>query len=150
MQTRTELVMVVHSAPGIIHMLREVIESAGFLVMTVPMEGMHDEALAAVIQRHQPQVVLFDIPWPFDRNLERFRRLSSGVDLPAGTWLPMCTSDRFAEVLRAEGWRPITKPFDIDEVMELVARSIEQVTGRPPEDEASWRLSRTTARSGGR
>ena len=63
------VVAVVNTNPDLVELLKARIETAGFVVLVMHIAEIRAGLdLTAVLEQHEPQVVVFDVVAPFDRN----------------------------------------------------------------------------------
>ena len=63
------VVAVINTNPDLVELLKVRIEAAGFVVLVMHIAEIRAGLdLTAVLQQHDPQVVVFDVVAPFDRN----------------------------------------------------------------------------------
>ena len=67
---------VVNTNPDLVELLKARIEAAGFVVLVLHLADIRSGLdLAAVMKQHDPQVIVYDIVAPFERNWRFFNHL---------------------------------------------------------------------------
>lgn len=110
--------LVVDDDPAILHILTQLLEGEGFPV--VPCEDSQQALLQARIA--PPALALVDILMPRMGGRELIQRLRAEVD-PELPIIVMSASAHFDQVRDLTIQDFIAKPFDLDDVVERVARS---------------------------
>jgi CheY-like chemotaxis protein len=108
-------VLVVDDDPTIVQILREVLVGEGYAV-TIARDG---HAALHAIARDQPDLVVSDVMMPRVTGVQliaRLRRL--GITIPV-----VLMSAAYADV-DLPGVRFVPKPFDVDHLVEVVAREL--------------------------
>jgi CheY-like chemotaxis protein len=76
MSSKLPVVAVVNTNPDLVEMLKARIESAGFVVLVMHVADIRAGLdLAAVLAQHDPQVIVYDVVMPYDRNWRFFEHL---------------------------------------------------------------------------
>jgi len=122
------LVAVFNSNDDIVEMLRVAIELSGFLVVTghVPRAIRGEFDLPGFVAKHQPQVIVYDIAPPYERNwafLQHLRQLPEIRDRRF-----VITSTHAARVQAMAGademvYEILGKPYDIEAIVSAVAEA---------------------------
>jgi CheY-like chemotaxis protein len=115
-----ETVLVVDDEPAIVDLLCEVLAGAGYRVVAAR-DG--EEALAAA-QRVGPDVVLSDVTMPRLDGTELAARLA-----PRG--IPVVLMSAQSQLPPSPTTPVLTKPFDLDAVLAVVAASARDAAPRP-------------------
>jgi DNA-binding NtrC family response regulator len=86
------------------------------------------EAARAVIQMHQPQLMLTDINMPDEDGITLLRSLSDKPAKPLAIMITAYGTAKVAvEAMKAGAYDYITKPFEIDELRLLITRALEKI-----------------------
>ena len=76
-----EVVAIINTGPDTVEMLRQILEAAGFVVVTGYVhhirEGQLD--LEAFVQQHAPDVIVWDIAPPYERQWNFFQHMKARV-----------------------------------------------------------------------
>jgi CheY-like chemotaxis protein len=72
-----ELVLVINTSPDTVDLLKDVLERAGFLVMSTFTWAIQNGTvdIDALLRAHHPKVVVYDIAPPYERNWAFFQHL---------------------------------------------------------------------------
>ena len=127
-----DLVLVVNTTPDAVDLLKDVLEQAGFLVVstfTWLIQGGKVD-IEALLRTHQPKVIVYDIAAPYDRNWAFFVHLREHVFKQVRFVL---TSMNVKHVEGLAGrderiYEVVGKPHDLDEI---VRAAKEAVRARP-------------------
>ena len=72
------MVAVVNTNPDIVELLKARIEAAGFIVLVLHISDIRSGLdLGAVLKQHDPQVIVYDLVAPFERNWRLLQHLRS-------------------------------------------------------------------------
>jgi CheY-like chemotaxis protein len=78
--TTQPVVAVVNTNPDLVELLKAKIEAAGFVVLVMHIAEIRAGLdLAAVLAQHKPQVIVYDVVAPFDRNWRFLQHLRETV-----------------------------------------------------------------------
>jgi CheY-like chemotaxis protein len=121
------LVLVVNQSVETLSVIRSVLEESGFRVLLANRLELDGEELLGFIETHHPDVVVYDVPWPYEERLEAFLALRTDERQPRRGWLAITTSHQVQEQLLEAGAAVLLKPFEFEELMEAVGSL---VTGR--------------------
>ena len=123
------LIAVVNDDPALIRMLQILLEAEGYRTAGLDMSAVGSpDALLQWIDRHDPQVILYDIPLPYEDNWRGFRRVQ---DAETGTQRRFVLTTTSARAVRrfagpASGIEIIDLPFiSLDEVLQAVQRALD-------------------------
>ncbi len=115
-------VLVADDEPGIREMLRELLEEEGASVTLV---GSGSEALA-FIKKNDPDVAVVDVRMPAPDGLALLQQLrTDGIDTPIVIVTAQGSSSVTIEVMQRGAYDYIAKPFDLDDVLQVVQRAVE-------------------------
>ncbi len=118
-------ILVVDDDPGILAMLRDLLESEGLIVRTA---SNGEEALAALSEM-APSLILLDMRMPVLDGwgfAERYR--AQALAYPIVVMTAAESAKRWAEEIGATGY--IAKPFDVNELLQTIERHREK-DGKP-------------------
>ena len=131
--TRTP-VAIFNSRPEFIDSLREALATDGLPTATALLAEIQDGTLdlLAFLKTHDPRVIVYDLPRPFERHWNFLRLLKQTDALKKRTWI-LTTTDKKAldAALGASGVIEIIfgEPYSIGEVVEAVHHALSD--GRP-------------------
>ncbi len=132
--TRTP-VAIFNSRPEFIDALRETLDHEGLPAATALLAEIQDGTLdlVAFLEAHDPRVIVYDLPRPFERHWNFLRLLKRTDILRKKTWI-LTTTDKKAldAAVGASGLIEIIfgEPYSIGDVAEAVLRALSD--GRPP------------------
>jgi DNA-binding response OmpR family regulator len=134
-------VLIVDDEPDVLLLLRVNLEAAGYET-ALAADG---ETALAKIDESAPDVVLLDIMMPVMDGWGVLRALSDRDDLPRVVVVSAKSSDRdIVRALTSGALDYITKPFDPDALVDVVARTVSSTL-----DELEKNRQRTIERCGG-
>ena len=116
-------ILVVDDDPGILAMLKDLLESEGIAVRTA---SNGEEALAALAEM-TPSLILLDMRMPVLDGwgfAERYRARALGCPIVVMTAAE--SAKRWADEIGATGY--IAKPFDVNELLQMIERHREKGT----------------------
>lgn len=132
--TRTP-VAIFNSRAEFIDALRETLDREGLPAATALLAEIQDGTLdlVAFLEAHDPRVIVYDLPRPFERHWNFLRLLKRTDILRKRTWI-LTTTDKKAldAAVGASGLIEIVfgEPYSIGDVAEAVLRALSD--GRPP------------------
>jgi CheY-like chemotaxis protein len=113
-------VLVIDDDDAVCEVLREALSEDGYAVATVP----HGAAALELVKHHQPEVILLDLRMPIMDGwsfAEQYRRAAKPA---ASLILLSALKDVEQSAKRLGAVAFIQKPFEIDEVVQLIERCI--------------------------
>jgi len=132
--TRTP-VAIFNSRAEFIDALREALDRDGFPTATALLAEIQDGTLdlVAFLEAHDPQVIVYDLPRPFERHWNFLRLLQQTDARKKRTWI-LTTTDKKAldAAVGASGVIEIVfgEPYSVADVVEAVHHALSK--GRPP------------------
>lgn len=100
------------------------LEQSGMQVVTFAGAG-HDELLDFVVA-HRPDVVLFDIPWPYEASVAAYREIRRDPRALETRWISLTTARTVVRGMLEAGEHVVLgKPFDTEELMAEIGRALE-------------------------
>ena len=113
-------ILVIDDEPIIVDLLVEILTDEGYVVTSAP----NGAAALAAIARHPPALILLDLGRSGQRGAELFEQVRRAGLTPMPMVL-MSTDPRDAAPLLTPGAvEYLAKPFDLDELLDCVTRSI--------------------------
>jgi CheY-like chemotaxis protein len=74
--SKLPVVAVINTNPDLVELLKARLESAGFVVLILHIADIRQGMdLAGVMQTHRPEVIVFDVVMPYDRNYHFLQHL---------------------------------------------------------------------------
>src|SRR5438093_3277565 len=132
--TRTP-VAIFNSRADFIDDLRKALDREGFPTVTALLAEIQDGTLdlVAFLETHDPRVIVYDLPRPFERHWNFLRLLKQTDALRKRTWI-LTTTDKKAldAAVGASGVIEIVfgEPYSVAEVVDAVRHAL--LDGRPP------------------
>jgi DNA-binding NarL/FixJ family response regulator len=135
--TRTP-VAIFNSRAEFIDGLREALDREGLPTATALLAEIQDGTLdlVAFLEAHDPRVIVYDLPRPFERHWNFLRLLRQADALRKRTWILTTTDKRALDAaVGASGVIEIVfgEPYSIGEVVDAVQHALSD--GRPPRPE---------------
>jgi DNA-binding NarL/FixJ family response regulator len=127
-------VAIFNSNAEFLHALREALEREGLMTVTALLAEIQDGTLdlVAFLEAHNPQVIVYDLPRPFERHWNFLRVLKQAHGLRRKAWI-LTTTDKTAldAAVGASGVIEIIfgQPYGVGEVVEAVRNALSN--GRP-------------------
>jgi signal transduction histidine kinase/DNA-binding response OmpR family regulator len=114
-------ILVIDDEPAVVEVFQEFLGMMGFAVSTAP----SGEEAVRLLPELKPDIILTDINLPGLSGLE-VMRFAKGVDPEVGVIVVTghASASNAIEALRQGAFNYITKPFDLDEIHEVVERAI--------------------------
>lgn len=127
-----DAIAVINTAPDAVDLLKDVLEQAGFLVVTAYIWAVQNGSvnLQALLETYRPKVIVYDIAPPYDRNWAFFLHLRQTI---LGGYRFVLTSVNVKHVQALVGmdeqvYEVVGKPHDLDVI---VRATKEAVRARP-------------------
>jgi CheY-like chemotaxis protein len=128
---RPPVVAVFNTSPDTVEMLRLVLEQAGYVVMGLYTYDARDGKidLEALFRQHEPDVVIYDIAPPYEKNWREFQHMCSLPALAKRKFV--LTTTNLQRVQEATDNPPeifeiVGKPYDLG----LIVEQVNKLTGR--------------------
>jgi DNA-binding NarL/FixJ family response regulator len=128
-------VAILNSRAEFIDSLREALDREGVPTATALLAEIQDGTLdlVAFLEAHDPRVIVYDLPRPFERHWNFLRLLRQADAFRKRTWILTTTDKRALDaVVGASGVIEIVfgEPYSIGEVVDAVHHAL--AGGRPP------------------
>ncbi|HEY7790072.1 MAG TPA: hypothetical protein VIC33_06145 [Vicinamibacterales bacterium] len=125
MADRMPVVAVINTSPDTVELLRILFEQCGYLVVTGLTYDIRDGRLnfEAFLHQHKPDVIVYDIAPPYDRNWAFFSHLkaSDGMrDIPVVLTSTNVRSVKSLVSGAPEMYEIVGKPYDLNEIVQAV------------------------------
>jgi CheY-like chemotaxis protein len=124
---RPPVVAIFNTSPDTVEMLRIVLEQAGFVVMGLYTYEARDGRINIenIFNQHEPDVVIYDIAPPYDKNWREFRHMCSMPALAKRKFVLTTTNmQRVREAVDnpPEMFEIVGKPYDLGVIVEQVKK----------------------------
>jgi DNA-binding NarL/FixJ family response regulator len=132
-------VAIFNSHADFIHALREALEGEGLTTVTALLAEIQDGTLdlVAFLDTHNPQVIVYDLPRPFERHWNFLRLLKQTHGLRKRAWI-LTTTDKKAldAAVGASGVIEVIfgEPYGVREVVEAVRHALSNGQQLKPEE----------------
>lgn len=124
------VVAVLNSNDDTVEMLRMMLESEGMLAVSAHVSdirrGVFD--FSGFLEEHDPRVIIFDVPPPYDRSWMMLQHLRSTSVAAKKRWVITSTNpERVREIARPEEpiFEIIGKPYDLGMIVEAVKKELD-------------------------
>ena len=130
---RPPVVAVFNTSPDTVEMLRIVLEQAGFVVMGLYTYEARDGRIdiGNVFDQHEPDVVIYDIAPPYEKNWREFQHMCSMPALANRKFVLTTTNERRLREAVTENlptmFEIVGKPYDLG----LIVEQVKKLSGRP-------------------
>jgi len=124
---RPPVVAIFNTSPDTVEMLRIVLEQAGFVVMGLYTYEARDGRINIenIFNQHEPDVVIYDIAPPYEKNWREFRHMCSMPALARRKFVLTTTNiQRVREAVDnpPEMFEIVGKPYDLGVIVEQVKK----------------------------
>jgi DNA-binding response OmpR family regulator len=129
---RPPVVAIFNTSPDTVEMLRIVLEQAGFVVMGLYTYEARDGRINIenIFQQHEPDVVIYDIAPPYEKNWREFQHMCSMPALSKRKFLLTTTNERRVRESvpgnLPEMFEIVGKPYDLG----LIVEQVKKLTGK--------------------
>ena len=118
-------VAIFNTSDDIVEMLRMLIEQAGFAVVTGHVQDIKSGKLdlLALVEQHDPAVVLYDVAPPYDRNWQFLQHLRHRAPLAGRQFVITTThAGHMREMIGRDAhvYEIVGKPFDLEQIVRAV------------------------------
>jgi DNA-binding NtrC family response regulator len=133
---RPPVVAIFNTSPDTVEMLRIVLEQAGFVVMGLYTYEARDGKINIenIFKQHEPDVVIYDIAPPYEKNWREFQHMCSMPALARRKFVLTTTNER--RVREAIGpnlpemFEIVGKPYDLGRIVDQVKKLTGQYADR--------------------
>ncbi len=129
MSSGPPVVAIFNSSPDTIEMLRLVLEPVGYVVIGAYTYEIRDGEIdvEAMIEQHQPKLIIYDIAPPYERNWRLFEHISRMPALKGINFLVTTTNLRQVREMAGpdrEIYEIVGKPYDLGLIVEAVKDAV--------------------------
>lgn len=138
MHEKPPVIGIVNTSPDTVEMLRIVFENAGFVVITSYTHELRSLQvdIEAIVRQYQPQLFIYDIAPPYDKNWREFLTTSSMPALKGINFIVTTTNARHVKAVAGvdqEVFEIVGKPYDL----EILVQAVKDAIGRPASSQPS-------------
>jgi DNA-binding response OmpR family regulator len=126
-----DVVAVINTSPDTVDLLRNVLQQAGFTVVTGFVHDIRDGRLdlEAFLRQHDPAAIVWDIAVPYDRQWQFLEHIKARQ--MCGRCRFVITTTNAAEVRKVAGrdehlHEIVGKPLDLDELVRAVKEAVRE------------------------
>lgn len=129
---RPPVVAIFNTSPDTVEMLRIVLEQAGFVVMGLYTYEARDGKIDIenIFEQHDPDVVIYDIAPPYDKNWREFQHMCTMPALSNRKFVITTTNERRLREAVTENvptmFEIVGKPYDLG----LIVEQVKKLSGR--------------------
>jgi len=125
---KNDRVAIFNSRPDFIEALRVALVEDGFPTNTAHLADIQDGTLdlVAFVDRHQPELIVYDLPRPYERHWNFLKLLKETDSLKKATWVLTTTDKKALEAaVGASGVVEIIfgEPYGVPDVVEAVKKA---------------------------
>ena len=129
---RPPVVAIFNTSPDTVEMLRIVLEQAGFVVMGLYTYEARDGKIDVemLFRQHDPDVVIYDIAPPYDKNWREFQHMCTMPALKGRKFVLTTTNERRVKEVAEDApdmFEIVGKPYDLG----LIVDQVKRLTGKP-------------------
>jgi DNA-binding response OmpR family regulator len=134
MVEKPPVVLVINTSPDTVELLRIVLENAGFVVLSA---YTHDLRTATVnvesmVQQYQPQLIIYDIAPPYDKNWRQFLTTCAMPALSGINFIVTTTNARHVKEVAGQDqtiYEIVGKPYDLGVLVQAVKDAVDRRSG---------------------
>jgi CheY-like chemotaxis protein len=131
MVERPPCVAIFNTSPDTIEMLRIVLQAEGYVVVGAYTFELRDGRVDVerLVRQHEPDVILYDVAPPYDKNWREFEHLRTMPALQNARFMITTTNIRHVRSIVGEGtelFEIVGKPYDLGQIV----AHVKTLTGR--------------------
>ena len=124
---RPPVVAIFNTSPDTVEMLRIVLEQAGFVVMGLYTYEARDGKIDVenLFRQHEPDVVIYDIAPPYDKNWREFQHMCMMPALKGRKFVLTTTNERRVREVAEDApemFEIVGKPYDLGRIVDQVKK----------------------------
>ena len=127
MKGRPPVVAIFNTSPDTIEMLRIVLNNEGFVVVGAYTYELRDGRIdiESLIRQHQPEVVVYDVAPPYEKNWLEFEHMCAMPALKGVRFVVTTTNVKHVRTIAGEGpelFEIVGKPYDLGKIVKQVKK----------------------------
>ena len=125
MAEKPPVVGIINTSPDTVEMLRIVLESAGFVVVSTYTHELRSLQvdIEAIVRQYQPKLFIYDIAPPYEKNWREFLTTSAMPALKGINFIITTTNCKHVKAVAGqdqEVYEIVGKPYDLDMLVDAV------------------------------
>jgi CheY-like chemotaxis protein len=120
MSSHPPVALVVNNSVASLAVMRDLIEESGMQAFVLTRESVDNDGLAEFIEAHHPDVVVYDIPWPYEECVAQYEELRTDPRTASSRWVVITSSPRDVQHALRRDERLLAKPFEYADMLSLV------------------------------
>jgi CheY-like chemotaxis protein len=127
MAVRPPVVAVFNTSPDTVEMLRIVLQREGYVVIGAYTYDLRDGKVdaEALVHQHQPEVIIYDVAPPYEKNWREFQHMRTMPALRAIKFMITTTNVKHVRDVAGEGpelFEIVGKPYDLNLIVQQVKK----------------------------
>ena len=124
-----DVIAIINTSPDTVGLLSELLERAGFLVVTAYTHSIRDGSvdLQAFLRTHRPRVIVYDIAPPYEPNWHLFQHMAAMPVMAGRQFVITSTNARQVEGFagpQQHVYEIVGKPFDLDQIVQATREAL--------------------------
>lgn len=146
MDAKPPVVVIINTSPDTVELLRIVLENAGFVVVTTYTHQLREGRvdIEVITRQYSPQVVIYDIAPPYDKNWRQFLTVAAMPALRDVSFVVTTTNAHHVREVAGEDqivYEIVGKPYDLDALVRAVKDCLTGASSPPGSTFSSSRPS---------